>query len=321
MNTGAHVNSTVATFIDSLLQRFSQLRWPRYLFHYTDILNVVGILENGVLLSRNAARASGVLALDCADASVISITDSDLLDYVRLYFRPRTPPLYRVEGFLPKLAADQANFNPCQVPIYLLFDSKRVLSLTGVEFSNANLATHHATRFSDPTDLTRLNFDHIYHDGPIRQEGDERKLIGQRKCAEVIVPESLSLQPNLSYVVCRSHAERELLLNMLSSATRAKLANTIIANGTCCNRHRQYVESVRLSSESIAFNFRGSSDDFVYRYEFESDSGKPVVEKQIAVKQFNWTRPPGNYQVTLYIDDHIAYKGQYSISTAPFSHS
>lgn len=241
MSNVPNVNPTVATFISSLKQQFPDLSWPTYLFHYTDVLNAVGILEKGILFSRSAANLSGVLEVDCAGSEVISQTNSRVFDFVRLYFRPSTPPLWHVQGFIPRQEVRRSGVNPCPVPVFLLFDSVRVLSLPGVEFSDANLASPQANIYADPADLGKLDFDQIYHNRAIANDDPHKDWIVKRRCSEVIVPNRLELEPNLRYVVARSSAERELLLNLLDSSTRARLANKVIANGTCCTRRRQYV--------------------------------------------------------------------------------
>ena len=70
-------------------------RWPRYLFHCTDVLNVVSVVKSGELLSRAQAKRSDSLSVDIASPEIIEHTDAEWQDYVRLYFRPRTPTQYR----------------------------------------------------------------------------------------------------------------------------------------------------------------------------------------------------------------------------------
>ena len=75
--------------------------WPNCLFHCTDIRNVVRILNSGELLSRVQAKASNTLEIDIASSDVIARTALEWQDYVRLYFRPKTPTQYNNEGFRP----------------------------------------------------------------------------------------------------------------------------------------------------------------------------------------------------------------------------
>ena len=112
--------------------------WPRYLFHCTDILNVVNVVKSGELLSRAQAKQSGNLRVDIAAPDIIDRTDAEWQDYVRLYFRPRTPTQYRNEGFRPVSRLELGAH--CPVPVYLLFDAYQVLSRQDSRFTEGNLA-------------------------------------------------------------------------------------------------------------------------------------------------------------------------------------
>ena len=69
----------------------SQQWWPDYLFHFTDILNAVKILNDGVMFSRLQLEKNKELITDIASKKVIESTDLKWKNHVRLYFRPRTP--------------------------------------------------------------------------------------------------------------------------------------------------------------------------------------------------------------------------------------
>ena len=65
--------------------------WPDYLFHCTDVRNVANILRSGEMLSRTQALTLQQLRVDIASEEIIAQTEEAWKDYVRLYFRPRTP--------------------------------------------------------------------------------------------------------------------------------------------------------------------------------------------------------------------------------------
>ncbi len=69
--------------------------WPGRLFHHAPLENAVEILTSGNLLSRTAS--AGARKRDVADPNVIATT-TVAHDFVRLYFRPRTPTQYHIEG-------------------------------------------------------------------------------------------------------------------------------------------------------------------------------------------------------------------------------
>lgn len=112
--------------------------WPDFLFHVTDIQNAVSVLRMAALLSRHEAENLDVMTTDNASPGVIARTDEKWRDYVRLYFRPRTPTQYRNEGIRP---TNRIELNAhCPVPIFFLFDSFSILSRDDSRFSYGNLA-------------------------------------------------------------------------------------------------------------------------------------------------------------------------------------
>ena len=111
--------------------------WPDFLFHCTDLSNVVNILRQGEMVSRTEVVNSGQLAFDIAAPGVISQTNSQWQNYVRLYFRPKTPTQYHNEGFRP--VAQLSLGSHCPVPVYLIFNSVPILSRADCMFTSGNL--------------------------------------------------------------------------------------------------------------------------------------------------------------------------------------
>ena len=184
-------------------------RWPRYLFHCTDVLNVVNILTTGMLLGRAQAQRSGSLRVDIAAPDIIDNTGTEWQDYVRLYFRPRTPTQYRNEGFRPASRLELEAH--CPVPIYLPLDAYEILSRQDSLFTAGNLAAG-AKPMQAIDDLSRMPFELIYHD--TRFEPQERSQIVFHRNAEVLIPQRLGLR-NVRRILCRSQAEYETLRNLL----------------------------------------------------------------------------------------------------------
>jgi hypothetical protein len=65
--------------------------WPRFVYHFTDLANAVSILETGQLFSRSEVIKRKLMRVDNASPRIIARTYAEHQDYVRLYFRPRTP--------------------------------------------------------------------------------------------------------------------------------------------------------------------------------------------------------------------------------------
>lgn len=197
----------------------SQQWWPDYLFHFTDILNAVKILNNGVMFSRLQLEKNKESITDIASKKVIESTDLKWKDYVRLYFRPHTPTQYNNEGFRPK---EQRKLEShCPVPIFFIFDAKSIMTNQETLFSDGNLAAGARTGESSNFFLS-LPFEKIYHDRSLcgLSDREKRNIIFHRH-AEVIIPKSLDLS-SLKFIWCRSQAEYETLIHLLSPKIRQK---------------------------------------------------------------------------------------------------
>ena len=230
--------------------------WPAYLFHCTDILNIVSILHQGEIVSRSRLTSVGQLPMDIASPAIIERTDRKWQDYVRLYFRPRTPTQHNNEGFRP---VDQRERNShCPVPVYFIFDALAVLSRSDSCFSDGNLGADNARVNGDVSFLKQIPFDLVYHDtwfGPA-----ERAQIVHHRNAEVLVPQRMGLE-NLRYIVCRSDAEYKTLLHLLSPETLSRWLGKlgVMPNLQLFSRKWTFVEQVDMSTEKIVFRFNPDS--------------------------------------------------------------
>ena len=235
----------------SWLTKSAQRRWwPHYVFHHTDVRNAAKILQDGRLVCRANLSAPSALPMDSGSVDVLDNTAPWVREWVRLYFRPRTPTQYRSEGIRPKDHIEmQAH---CPVPVFFLFDSKDVLSLASTSFTNGNLAAN-TEQGSDATFLRGLDFQKIYHSGP-HDRGD-RSITFSRN-AEVIVKGELGLS-GLKEIVTRTVAERETLLSLLSPQARhtwfdrIQLAN----NRDLFDRRWTFIEHAELSERLATLYF------------------------------------------------------------------
>lgn len=193
--------------------------------------------------------------------------------------------------------------------------------MPGAKFSSGSLASGGSKLFEQPKDLAKLDFELIYHDTYIPGDDPELKdMIIKQRCSEVIIPDRLSLNGHLSWIVCRSYAERETLLNLLDLSLQRKYARITKVASQCfhCNAH--YVEKVVLQERRIELTFMNCwpSLQFRYKHIFESSTGSIEKLYHKLTTRFEWKNPPGNYTLTLFIDDHIAYKGRYQHLAVPF---
>jgi hypothetical protein len=138
--------------------------WPNYLFHCTDLSNVVNILRQGEMVSRTQVVTTGQLAMDIASPQVIAQTNPQWQGYVRLYFRPKTPTQFHNEGFRP---LDQLSLGAhCPVPVYLIFNSIPILSRSDSLFTSGNLGSSGTVPSGDVDFLRQIPFEQVDHEGP-----------------------------------------------------------------------------------------------------------------------------------------------------------
>lgn len=264
--------------------------WPKFAFHYTDVTNAVSILKSGNLYSRADASQLRVMKNDNASRQVIDMTKSDVVSKVRFYFRPLTPTQYYNEGYKhPELRYDGDENANVPVPIFLLFDLEKLLSLPGVEFSETSQAGYGAQVYSGIEAFSRLNFDYIYDNS--FENFETTKLY---RHAEIVHPKSMAIESCISNVLCRNNLERATLLNLLREENPlafAKYQNIIKAyrhdtfenNGvflTDCSYHANTI--------NISFSDTYHGTRYIERMmnRFGLDTLKPIKVK-VWIKWFN----------------------------------
>ena len=302
-------------------------QWPLYLFHCTDVLNVVNVLTTGMLLGRAQAQRSGNLRVDIAAPDIIDNTDSEWQEYVRLYFRPRTPTQYRNEGFRP---VDKLELGAhCPVPVYLLFDAYEILSRQDSLFTEGNLAAG-TEPMRSVVDLTRMPFEKIYHD--TRFEPQERSQIVFHRNAEVLIPRRLGIR-NVKLILCRSQAEYETLRNLLPPRAWDRWASKVGVDPRLNLFHRQwsFVEQVELAAENVLFRFNQSATTpgpFTARVDISVPSAtssqryhwrdEALVANNMLDLSLSKIGNPTDYSISLYLDDHVAFQGRHEAYDLPW---
>lgn len=230
--------------------------WTEFLFHYNDLHNIVSILNSGSLYGRNKAKVLDLLKTDIANDDVISNTHIEVYDYARLYFGAKTPTLYHNEGLIPK---NEIRHNAhCPVPVFLLFDFVKVLSIDDIYFSNGNVGASTPEIYNDINNLPRLEWNNIYHrDSLYGYDEGTKKHITYCRNAEVLVKDKLDIYDNLKWICVRSTADKETLLYLVSKETREKIKDKIkvFTQGGLFHNHRLYLKEVTLGSNRININF------------------------------------------------------------------
>lgn len=309
-----------------------RVKWLGYFFHITDITNAAAILTAGSLLCRSRAILESQMTHENAELSIIQNTSEEVREFVRLYFRPRTPTFYHNEGFKTREQLARSKYRAhCPVPVALIFDAAKILTLDGVRYSDGNLAAKsywpiRERTFSGIKDLETLPYKHIYHDGSLNYNDPDRDIIIYHRHAEIVVPGQLPLDNNLVAIRCRSDAELQTLRTLLSPQRwkQYRPITNVNSDGSLFYATRYFIERVWIKEGSLNILVHKldsiSADYFSAQIRIDYfDSEETVVEFELEpfVGPLIKTKPdfirPSEHQVTvsIYLDGHLAYKGRH----------
>ncbi len=287
---------------------------PRFLYHFTDLRNAVGIVKNSCIFPRETAISRGLMANDNASESVIASTRDEARAKARLYFRPRTPTQYRNEGTRSPQELEMGAH--CPVPVFFLFDFVGVLSQPGVEFSDGGLGTSRARIGASRSLFESIPFQLVYHDAAVdRSERDE---VVFRRHAEVLVAEGLGLDNHLKYIVCRSDAERRTLAELANPSIARWRDKLVTAERQLFFFRGSFCETVQSQGSLLTIVFRLSSHAWIVGAPVSIDVEELGTARRWAVQRVQ-TEPrlevhlggsPGASKVTVRLFGELAFCGQ-----------
>jgi hypothetical protein len=298
--------------------------WPRYVYHFTDVHNAVGIIQSGCIYSRAEADQRGLMKVDNASPEIIEQTRPRHMQYARLYFRPRTPTQYCNEGIRP-INQRKLGGAHCPIPVYFCFDALTVLGRDDTEFSNGNMGSTYVCHSSERDFFLSIPFHLVFHNRGFPP--DERNEIIFHRNAEVLVPSSLSLAPALRFIACRSAVERQTLLHLLPDDLGHQWATRIrLGEHGLFERKWTYVEEVVTVGDKTIFRFNPNTSTpgpfqvtFSYR-EAGEDSSRTWKGGQAVLNNLLHIRVPGAVRgtATLHLDDALAFAGSLRFEEIPF---
>lgn len=274
--------------------------WPYFLFTFQTLHDVVTILTEDELASPFGRGQA-----------FNTRWDKD----VRLYFRPRTPDLYRMEGFRPVSEGDQGR---CSMPVYLLFDLEAVLLQPEARFSMGPPDKTNKT-YKTPQYFQELPFEQIYHDSWFLP--DEREEIMNARQAQVLVPNRLGLEA-LQVIWMRSPAEYNTLREWLPGPVWRKWRDKITTRRDyqLFNHKWPYVERVHLAPDHAHIHFNpcqsASNCGFLASLSVERAGTTTLEWEQTAFTpdhdlKVDVPAAPEGYRLTLHLDGDLAYAGRY----------
>lgn len=305
-----------------------ELSWIGRLYHVTDINNAVSIIRHKRIYSRNKAIALGLMVSDNASASVLEATPDWVGNFARLYFRPRVPAFYRNEGFICSTDPSYRDFGAhCPIPVAFEFDAASVLTQNDCIISNGNLAalqSHRTCTGEDINFLRSLDFEKVYSDGYF-PKGDQQ----YKNCrhAEVVIPEFLSITSSLRRVICRSEAEAETLRSLSQHRLPDDIYRRIVVDtrSKIFHRHRPFIQTVQVAPPGFVIVFHvadaRSSLPFALRVAVtDADRGRILGSKTLNIDlaqertrtiAIRDSLDVNTFGVELFLDERLAYKGQF----------
>lgn len=221
--------------------------WPSRLFHHAPLENAVSILASGYLRSRN----------DPANCRVRDVAAQEVLnsraaahDSVRLYFRPKTPTQYNIEGIRKAGECQFGDATHCPVLVVLALDARTLLAMPGVRFSTQNMQIGGTPTGGSQEFFSTIPFVKVFHEGPTG--GDET--IRSHRCAEVLMPSPLDLGQSLREIYVRSEPERDTLLHLLGVERDRWAESCFVSEGLkVFDKKFTFVQEVGLTPEGVTF--------------------------------------------------------------------
>lgn len=323
--TPTFVDAHIAAWSANLSQQAypHRAKWPSYLFHHSPLENAVRILETSSILSRRDSES--IRSRDVAATGVID-SRSVAHDRVRLYFRPRTPTQYHIEGI--RKAEECVYGENAHVPMLYMFvlDAKAVLCSQDIRFSDGNMQNHGTADGNDEAFFAGINFGNVYHEGGFNDDAVKRQ-----RCAEVLPASPLPLQDTLKWVYCRSAAERDSLTHALSlDAFKLWQRRILVSDDLKVFEKRfAFVEEVSLAPNGVVFRLAPRRDGRPLDVEVETWlDGKGVVSARypnLAARPpdgSSWRMPAdlkdGFYGVRIRLEGHLAFESHLMLGEAPF---
>ncbi|MBE7706212.1 MAG: DUF4433 domain-containing protein [Cyanobacteria bacterium SIG30] len=163
-------------------------------FHTTSFENFVEIMTCKKIFSRAELQKAGIKFSDIALDDVIDKTRQPIKNYVRFYFREKTPTNYDNEGIKPKSVLElETNFKAHSPnPVIMIFDHNIAFDNQNVFFARGN-ASRNKTKFTNKINQLRdFEWEQIFHNQAIIEENLKDLIINMRN-AEIMYPNFISI--------------------------------------------------------------------------------------------------------------------------------
>lgn len=298
--------------------------WPARLFHHSPLQNALAIAKEGYLRARTDPGREQLL--DVAADGVID-NRQEAHSRVRLYFRPRTPTQFHIEGIRKP---EDCHYGPgAHAPILVMFvlDARKILTQANTLFSDQNMQNHAARTGADEEFFQSIPFESVYHEGGI---GGDYSIIAHR-CAEVLPRSPLLLSDVLSGIWFRSEPERDTFLHLLGDLSSEWHDFCSVSEELkVFDKRFAFLNDISLSTEGISFriNHRHDLQPVSLAIQAYDEAGDLCINfKNENFKTYNkssgrWiyrtALQPSNYLVKVQIENNLAYEGMIRLDDSLF---
>jgi hypothetical protein len=251
----------------------------------------------------------------------------------RMYFRPRTPTQFHIEG----IRRDGEYYNNelgAHAPMLFMFvfSAKSVLSFPDTQFFVGNMQSAGTWFGPSLEDFKQITFERVFHEGPFSADDGP---ITFCRCAEVLAPSPLPIENHLQAIICRTRAERQTLLHRIGEAAATRWASSMRVSDDMrvFERRFRYVEEVSITSGGVIFRVHGRYAAELVAVEarvVRVSTGKVAID--FSDPQLRATPPnggrwrvkgagalqPGAYHVQILLEGHMAFEAELSIANEPF---
>jgi len=298
--------------------------WPARLFHHAPLESALEIINDGHLRARDDPKRQQVQ--DVAAGGVID-NRQEAHGHVRLYFRPRTPTQFHIEGI--RKDADCQYGADAHAPVLVMFilDAKAVLTRSDILVSNQNMQINGVATGDDEQFFSSIPFNSVYHEGGI---GGDYSIIASR-CAEVLSASPLPLSEVLSGIWFRSEPERDTFLHRLGGAAqRWQPYCSVSEELKVFDKRFAFVVDIDLSTEGISFrlNHRHDLQNVSIAIQAYNEKNQLCADfRNDDFKTYNqsggrWIYrtqlQPSNYLVKVQIENHPAFEGTIRLGDSLF---
>lgn len=281
---------------------FSKLR-NEYNFdgfhHCTDFENFVKVMQSGKLYCRSKMEQGEFH--DAAMTDCISHGGAWIQDYVRMYWREKTPTNYMNEG----IKSVEEGFH-MPIPVFLIFDYK-IASHDNVWFADRNATKSDCEAANDIKYAYEWDWESVFNKDQTIIPNDYLK---SRRCAEFLYEGELSTK-YLKKIVFRSQADLKRAINVLGLSELYTVDKTKFYNHQRCRGHYvNYIDDysiervgnqIRVTIEycneqglnCFKHGFELSVDNKMVAYSTSPIKGKSIIYTINGTSELDFTKEKG----------------------------